>query len=159
MARLWCARLSQSSHRLHQESEALQAHNRRTRCHPLQVSRTHNTSAVLPRLFSLFVGYCISGRVKLSWWLLHPLLSFTAHFSFPPQIKPLSLSLSCIIFSSFSFSLSLSPSSAGVGRTGTLVTIQCMMQMLEDGGEIDIFNFVLNMRHQRNYMVQTEVGN
>ena len=52
----------------------------------------------------------------------------------------------------------MAPPSAGVGRTGTLIAIQCMMQMLEDESQIDVFNFVLGMRHQRNYMVQTEVG-
>ena len=48
--------------------------------------------------------------------------------------------------------------SAGVGRTGTLITIQSMMKMIEHENKVDIFNFVLNMRHQRNLMVQTEVN-
>ena len=47
--------------------------------------------------------------------------------------------------------------SAGVGRTGTLITIQSMMKMIEREKKVDIFNFVLGMRCQRNLMVQTEV--
>jgi netrin-G3 ligand len=47
--------------------------------------------------------------------------------------------------------------SAGVGRSGTYIAIQSMMAMIEAEGKVDVFNFVLDMRHKRNYMVQTEV--
>lgn len=47
--------------------------------------------------------------------------------------------------------------STGVGRTGTLIAIQSMMKMIEREKKVDIFSFVLNVRHQRNFMVQTEV--
>lgn len=47
--------------------------------------------------------------------------------------------------------------SAGVGRTGTYITIQSMLQMIEEEGRLDVFNFVMGMRHERNLMVQTEV--
>ena len=45
-----------------------------------------------------------------------------------------------------------------MGRTGTLIAIYCMLKMIEDVSEVDVFNFVLKMRAQRTYMVQTEVG-
>jgi netrin-G3 ligand len=46
--------------------------------------------------------------------------------------------------------------SAGVGRTGTFVTIDTNIQMIEEEGKVDIFNFVRGLRWRRNYMVQTE---
>ena len=47
--------------------------------------------------------------------------------------------------------------SAGVGRTGTLITIDVELQRAQHDGAIDPFNFVLQMRNARNHMVQTEV--
>ena len=44
-----------------------------------------------------------------------------------------------------------------MGRTGTLITIQSMLEMIIDTGTLDIFNFVLGLRRQRSFMVQTEV--
>ena len=47
--------------------------------------------------------------------------------------------------------------SAGVGRTGTLITIDVELQRAEQERVVDPFNFVLHMRNERNHMVQTEV--
>ena len=47
--------------------------------------------------------------------------------------------------------------SAGVGRTGTLITIDVEMQRAQKQGVVDPYNYVLKMRGQRNQMVQTEV--
>jgi netrin-G3 ligand len=46
--------------------------------------------------------------------------------------------------------------SAGVGRTGTLMTIDVEMQRLENEAEVNPFQFVMSMRQDRNHMVQTE---
>ncbi|XP_070562524.1 receptor-type tyrosine-protein phosphatase kappa-like [Ptychodera flava] len=45
--------------------------------------------------------------------------------------------------------------SAGVGRTGTFITIDAMLQMAEAEGKIDIFNFVKQARKNRPQFVQT----
>lgn len=46
--------------------------------------------------------------------------------------------------------------SAGVGRTGTLIAADILLQTANAGKEIDIYNTVLNLRKQRVKMVQTE---
>ena len=51
--------------------------------------------------------------------------------------------------------------SAGVGRTGTYIALDFLIQfvnnrMLED--YVDVFNLVLNMRYSRTSMVQSEVS-
>ena len=52
----------------------------------------------------------------------------------------------------------ISPSSAGVGRTGTFITLDTMMERLKGMDEINIFEFVNEMRTRRMYMVQTVVS-
>ena len=43
-----------------------------------------------------------------------------------------------------------------MGRTGTLITIDTELRRAEKDKEVDPFNFVNELRQQRNHMVQTE---
>ncbi|XP_038066653.1 receptor-type tyrosine-protein phosphatase T-like [Patiria miniata] len=45
--------------------------------------------------------------------------------------------------------------SAGVGRTGTFITLDSMLEMAEAEGKVDVLKFVNDMREQRFLMVQT----
>jgi cadherin 5 type 2 (VE-cadherin) len=60
-----------------------------------------------------------------------------------------------------SFCLYLYYFSAGVGRTGTYIALDHLMQFINEHDfdvEIDIFDLVLKLRENRQHMVQTEVG-
>ncbi|XP_043942806.1 receptor-type tyrosine-protein phosphatase C-like [Protopterus annectens] len=46
--------------------------------------------------------------------------------------------------------------SAGVGRTGTYIGIDAMMESLEAEGRIDVYGYVVKLRRQRCLMVQVE---
>ncbi|XP_030843863.1 receptor-type tyrosine-protein phosphatase beta isoform X2 [Strongylocentrotus purpuratus] len=46
--------------------------------------------------------------------------------------------------------------SAGVGRTGTYIALDRLMQAMQENDYIDIFGIICEMRMQRNHMVQTE---
>ena len=47
--------------------------------------------------------------------------------------------------------------SAGVGRTGTFIVLDIMLQVLEAGAGINVYDCILKLRSQRSCMVQTEV--
>ena len=52
----------------------------------------------------------------------------------------------------------LPPCSAGVGRTGTFITIDAMMERLKEKDDLNIYQFVTEMRSRRTFMVQTMVS-
>ena len=47
--------------------------------------------------------------------------------------------------------------SAGVGRTGTFIAVDAMIQRLKEKDDLDIYNFVTQMRTKRTFMVQNLV--
>uniref|UniRef100_A0A8B9K6F4 protein-tyrosine-phosphatase n=1 Tax=Astyanax mexicanus TaxID=7994 RepID=A0A8B9K6F4_ASTMX len=47
--------------------------------------------------------------------------------------------------------------SAGVGRTGTFIVIDAMMDMMHAEGRVDVFGFVSRIRNQRCQLVQTDM--
>ena len=55
------------------------------------------------------------------------------------------------------FCLCIVSLSAGVGRTGTFITLDAMMERLKEKDNLNIFEFVSEMRTRRKQMVQTMV--
>ena len=47
--------------------------------------------------------------------------------------------------------------SAGVGRTGTFITIDTELQRIKHEGIVDVYNTVHKLRFRRNFTVQTLV--
>uniref|UniRef100_A0A8R1HYP6 protein-tyrosine-phosphatase n=1 Tax=Caenorhabditis japonica TaxID=281687 RepID=A0A8R1HYP6_CAEJA len=50
----------------------------------------------------------------------------------------------------------ISHCSAGIGRTGAFIVIDCMLERLRYENTVDIYSCVTTLRAQRSYMVQTE---
>lgn len=48
--------------------------------------------------------------------------------------------------------------SAGVGRTGTFIVLDRVLQQLDTKDTLDIYGSVFDLRLHRSHMVQTEVG-
>ena len=48
--------------------------------------------------------------------------------------------------------------SAGVGRTGTLITIDCVLEQLQEEKVVDIAGIIIHLRTQRMKMVQSVVS-
>ena len=48
--------------------------------------------------------------------------------------------------------------SAGVGRTGIFITLFNQLRRMYSERNLNVFDFVRSMRHNRNHMVQTEVS-
>ena len=46
--------------------------------------------------------------------------------------------------------------SAGVGRTGTFIVVDTMLQRIAAEKILDVFGFVMSLRRDRNWMVQVE---
>ena len=47
--------------------------------------------------------------------------------------------------------------SAGVGRTGTFIALDILLQHIREYDWVDIFGLACEMRQHRNHMIQTEV--
>ena len=51
----------------------------------------------------------------------------------------------------------LTCSSAGVGRTGTYIALDFLLEMIMANSEVNIYEMVLFLRYQRVFLVQTWV--
>lgn len=64
----------------------------------------------------------------------------------------------CLLTCKCQLRIVLCPCSAGVGRTGTFIVIDAMIDMMQAEQKVDVFGFVSKIREQRSQLIQTDVS-
>uniref|UniRef100_A0A803TI56 protein-tyrosine-phosphatase n=1 Tax=Anolis carolinensis TaxID=28377 RepID=A0A803TI56_ANOCA len=109
-------------------------------------------------------SHCTSSKVQVSEGCKAPRLVTQLHFTSWPDFGVPFTPIGMLKF--LKKVKSLNPThagpivvhcSAGVGRTGTFVVIDAMIDMMHAEQKIDIFDFVARIRNQRPQMVQTDM--
>ena len=72
--------------------------------------------------------------------------------------KSVKYSKKCIVVSFHIIMMAAFFFSAGVGRSGAYIVIHSMVKRMHETGDVNIYDFVAQIRQQRNHLVQEEVG-
>lgn len=88
---------------------------------------------------------------------IRPLIHCTLVSFWKPQLLVLHFSQWQRMFDKVFFLFSTS-CSAGVGRTGTFIVIDSMIDMMHMDQRVDVFGFVSRIREQRCQLIQTDVS-
>lgn len=75
-----------------------------------------------------------------------------------PLLLSIDTQVSAEVCGRLSVWLVLCPCSAGVGRTGTFIVIDAMIDMMHAEQKVDVFGFVAKIREQRSQLIQTDVS-
>ena len=89
--------------------------------------------------------------------LLCSLLPYFFHFCLLTYLIIACLS-TCLLTFLLAFNLHDVFYSAGVGRTGTFIVIDAMLELVQSQRKIDVFNYLNFIRSQRIHLVQVEVS-
>ena len=81
-------------------------------------------------------------------WLIKVISTYSCCNKFFPLKCPVIL---------YIYSLLPPSSSGGVGRTGTFIALDILLQHIKDHNWVDVFGLACEMRRSRDHMVETEV--